>query len=346
MAALVMLVLLVCACSLFCELFQRRLEEVVPLAACAIVLLMYGFALAGLLRAGALVALGLCAASLPAALILAVKRRGLRALLGRLLTPAALIYVLLCLASLVANAGKPVHTWDEFTYWADAVKIMTLQGVLPADAAARSLFGSYPPALPLWQYLAQTVNGLLGMDWAVPGIRLLHALPARGAAEASAGMAGPGSGCAAVRARCLSARAGPFACGYDGGCAGWLRLRVAAAVFRAGSLFTADAVRVAGGTDAVQGCGTPLCVGRGCGGLRMPAHAGKRTGSCARKCGPARVVAACLRGGGAPHMERICNGHGRGGAGHLLRSGQFERVALAGGCMAAYHTAQFSLQIF
>ena len=162
MAALVMLVLLVCACSLFCELFQRRLEEVVPLAACAIVLMMYAFALAGLLRAGALAALGLCAACLPAALVLAAKRRGLRAPLGRLLTPAALIYVLLCLASLVANAGKPVHTWDEFTYWADAVKIMTLQGVLPADAAARSLFASYPPALPLWQYLAQTVNGLLG----------------------------------------------------------------------------------------------------------------------------------------------------------------------------------------
>lgn len=40
-------------------------------------------------------------------------------------------------------------------------KSMTLQGVLPADAAARSLFASYPPALPLWQYLAQTVNGLL-----------------------------------------------------------------------------------------------------------------------------------------------------------------------------------------
>ena len=58
MAALVMLVLLVCACSLFCELFQRRLEEVVPLAACAIVLMMYAFALAGLLRAGALAALG------------------------------------------------------------------------------------------------------------------------------------------------------------------------------------------------------------------------------------------------------------------------------------------------
>ena len=77
MAALVMLVLLVCACSLFCELFQRRLEEVVPLAACAIVLMMYAFALAGLLRAGALAALGLCAACLPAALVLAAKRRGL-----------------------------------------------------------------------------------------------------------------------------------------------------------------------------------------------------------------------------------------------------------------------------
>lgn len=73
---------------------------------------------------------------------------------------------------------------------------------------------------------------------------------------------------------------------------------------------------------------------------------GSRTRLLRAESGPARVVAACLRGGGAPHMERICNGHGRGGAGHLLRSGQFERVALAGGRMAAYHTAQFSLQIF
>lgn len=323
MAALVMLVLLVCACSLFCELFQRRLEEVVPLAACAIVLLMYGFALAGLLRAGALVALGLCAASLPAALILAVKRRGLRALLGRLLTPAALIYVLLCLASLVANAGKPVHTWDEFTYWADAVKIMTLQGVLPADAAARSLFASYPPALPLWQYLAQTVNGLLGggfdegllftsyqclmLAFFMPflrGARLRRPLEwlALAAGVPLCVLAAFPRGLDLLHADMMVGVLGGFACAWP------LLFSVR------GSLFTADAVRVAGGTDAVQGCGTPLCVGRGCGGLRMPAHAGKRTGSCARKCGPARVVAACLRGGGAPHMERICNGHGRGGA--------------------------------
>src|SRR5699024_9399350 len=83
MAALVMLILVACVCALLCELFQRRLEEVLPLAACAVVLWMYAFALAGLLRAGALAALGLCAACLPAALVLAAKRRGLRALLGR-----------------------------------------------------------------------------------------------------------------------------------------------------------------------------------------------------------------------------------------------------------------------
>ena len=73
MAALVMLVLLVCACSLFCELFQRRLEEVVPLAACAIVLMMYAFALAGLLRAGALAALGLWLLSSPASVIVLIQ---------------------------------------------------------------------------------------------------------------------------------------------------------------------------------------------------------------------------------------------------------------------------------
>lgn len=162
MAALVMLVLLVCVCALLCELFRRRFEEVLPLAICMIVLLIYAFALIGLLHVGALATLGLCAACLGMALGLAARRRSLRTLLGRVFTPAALIYALLCLAAIVANIGKPVHTWDEFTYWADAVKIMTLQGVLPADATARSLFASYPPALPLWQYLTQTVNGLLG----------------------------------------------------------------------------------------------------------------------------------------------------------------------------------------
>lgn len=162
MAMLLFAAVFLSASALVCELFERRLEEAMPLTASLMILAAYVFALAGYVRQGALAVLGLCALGLPAALVLAARRGRLRALFERIFTPAVLIYALLCMAAVLANAGKPVHTWDEFTYWADAVKVMTLHGVLPADAAARSLFGAYPPALPLWEYFAQALNALLG----------------------------------------------------------------------------------------------------------------------------------------------------------------------------------------
>lgn len=165
MAMLVFLVLLLGICAMLSELLDRRLEEVLPLAACTVTLLVYGFALMGMLRVGTMAVLALCALCLPGAVALAVKRKRLGALMRRLLTPAALIYALLCVAIFVANTGKLVHTWDEFTYWADSVKVMTLQGVLPTDPATRSLYGSYPPALPLWEYAVQVVNSLLGKSF-------------------------------------------------------------------------------------------------------------------------------------------------------------------------------------
>lgn len=168
MTMLLFIVLLLFACALLCELFQRRLEETLPLAASAMTLLLLVFALAGALRAGATAVLALCALCLPASLVLAAKRGRLKALFNRLFTPAALIYLLLCATVILANTGKPVQTWDEFTYWADAVKVMSLNGTLPTAQAARSLYASYPPALPLWEFLPQRLNELLGGSFDEP----------------------------------------------------------------------------------------------------------------------------------------------------------------------------------
>lgn len=232
---------------------------------------------------------------------------------------------------------------------------MTLQGVLPADAAARSLFASYPPALPLWQYLAQTVNGLLGggfdegllftsyqclmLAFFMPflrGARLRRPLEwlALAAGVPLCVLAAFPRGLDLLHADMMVGVLGGFACAWP--LLFSVRDRFSLLTLCA-SLAVLTLCKDAGLLYALAGAAAAYAC------LRTQ---GSEPGSCKRKCGPARVVAACLRGGGAPHMERICNGHGRGGAGHLLRSGQFERVALAGGRMAAYHTAQFSLQIF
>ncbi|MCI5957494.1 MAG: hypothetical protein MRZ54_10970 [Clostridiales bacterium] len=161
MAAALLFGLILCGCLFLSAVFHRRFEEGAPLSAFAMIVVLYGFGLAGALRAGVYAVLGLCGAAAAAGLVIAAKQGRVRRLAGDVCTPALVLYAVWCAIVCFANAGKPVHTWDEFTYWADAVKIMTQQGVLPSDPAARCLFASYPPALPLWEYLLQALGGLI-----------------------------------------------------------------------------------------------------------------------------------------------------------------------------------------
>ena len=148
-------------CALYAELADKRFEECLPLASCSVIAVLYAAGLAGKLAEGVWAAVALAAVSGLSALILALCRRHLRKWAGSLFTPGMAIYVALCAAVYVANAGKPIKGWDEFSYWADAVKIMTQQGVLPSDPVGRSLFASYPPALPLWEYLLQRLHFMI-----------------------------------------------------------------------------------------------------------------------------------------------------------------------------------------
>lgn len=147
--------------ALYGQLGKRQLGKCLPLSIGTVIAVMYTAALAGFLRAGVFVVLALGAVSGVLALLIAVNHKELRKLSAGFFTPSMAIYYALCAMIFIANKGKPVKTWDEFTYWADAVKIMTQLKVLPTDPAARSLFASYPPALPLWQYLLQEINSIV-----------------------------------------------------------------------------------------------------------------------------------------------------------------------------------------
>lgn len=147
--------------ALVSQIGERRIESCIPISICLIIVIMYVFGLAGQLQNGVWTVLFCGTAAGFFSILKAIVQKRFAKMVAGLFTPAMVIYYLLCMMVFVANYAKPVKTWDEFTYWADAVKIMTQLKVLPTESIARSLFASYPPALPLWQYLLQEINCIL-----------------------------------------------------------------------------------------------------------------------------------------------------------------------------------------
>ena len=70
----------------------------------------------------------------------------------------------------VADRGMRVHSWDEFSHWADVVKVMVNLDDFATNPLSDSIFKSYPPAMALLQYYFQKINisvqdGNSFVDW-------------------------------------------------------------------------------------------------------------------------------------------------------------------------------------
>ena len=154
--------LLSSGCVFAAARFGLRYEEALPIAVTAIMLLLFGFGLLGLLAAGVYV---LCAAALLLyGVSLKLASGNGAALRERLFTPGALLFFLSFAALFVLNYGRAVRRIDEMTHWADTVKAMYYTGLLPSAKAADTFFPSYPPGMALMEYLFLRLHVLFDRD--------------------------------------------------------------------------------------------------------------------------------------------------------------------------------------
>ena len=130
----------------------RRFEECLPMSCMGIVLAMFVFGLFGFLRlAPPFVALVACA-GLCAGAVLAVRRGTRKDFLGRLLTPGFALTIAFWLALSYLDYGMVASVWDEFSHWADIVKVMTQLDDFGTNPLSHSRFQSYPPAMALYRF--------------------------------------------------------------------------------------------------------------------------------------------------------------------------------------------------
>ncbi|MEG1890923.1 MAG: hypothetical protein RR301_05870 [Clostridia bacterium] len=146
---------------LCCALTRKSYGETLPLSILSILCALYWFGIFGCLRVGVYVICGLLAACYPAALVVALRRDGVGAWLRRVVTPAFAVYALLCAMVYVTTRGMLVHYTDEFTHWADVVKVMCQLDAFATHPESYSWFSTYPPAMAVLQYFAQGLHQLV-----------------------------------------------------------------------------------------------------------------------------------------------------------------------------------------
>lgn len=137
--------------------FQRKFEETLPLTCMSMVLIMFVFGVAGMLKYG-VYAILLAAAGLYLYALWGGVRGQWKALIPNLLTPAFVLFCGFYILLNLCDFGKLASEWDEFSHWLDCVKAMTYLDDFAANPASGAAFQSYPPGMALFQYFLQKVH--------------------------------------------------------------------------------------------------------------------------------------------------------------------------------------------
>ena len=153
---LLLLLLLLAGWFFHCAL-RLRMARSLPMTMCGIVALLYLFALAGQLRAGVAAVSLLLLLMGGYAFVQTLRRRAWKETAALLLCPECVLFLLAFFAILYVDYGRVADSWDDFSHWADTVKLMFAHDALPT-AAMGAQFPSYPPAMALLQYFVQRLG--------------------------------------------------------------------------------------------------------------------------------------------------------------------------------------------
>lgn len=153
-----LILLMISSGSVLCAaIWNRKYEEILPLTCSGIVMLLFIAGIFGKLGGGVATIAILCVVEYLFATIWSFKKHTIRCTINNILTPASVLFIILFFWLSFLNCDKMADGWDEFTHWADSVKIMTMIDDFVTSPLSHSAFQSYPPAMSLFQYMVQKI---------------------------------------------------------------------------------------------------------------------------------------------------------------------------------------------
>ena len=154
---IVMLAILLSGGAFGAACFHKRFEEVLPLQMMMMMAVLYIFGLLNHLRAGIYFVVLAVMVLYAETAIKVIKGKCYKEFIGRMITPAFIVFLVMFCIFNYADVGKLAHSWDEFTHWIDSAKAMTYVDDFITNPRSNSYFQSYPPAMAILQYFFQRI---------------------------------------------------------------------------------------------------------------------------------------------------------------------------------------------
>lgn len=137
--------------------FNKRIEETLSMWIFVIIIILYLFAMLGLLEIGVytVVVIGLISAIFCCYNIYSNRKK----FVENVLTPGFVIFAVFFVIAWWAQRGRMLTSWDEFSHWGTVVKNMYIFDALGNHPEATTTFRGYPPATALFEYFWVKLSG-------------------------------------------------------------------------------------------------------------------------------------------------------------------------------------------
>ena len=161
------------------KIFNKRIEEVIPISVVEIVLIIYIFGLFEKLKIGfcfIIIITIMQIIGIITYIIINVKNSKIDKIkeeFKNILTPGLLIYVALILGSVILNSGRIFEDYDEFNHWAVIIKNMYEYGNFGIENGVVT-FTEYPPFTAVFQYIFLMLKNTYSEDTIIIAQSILY----------------------------------------------------------------------------------------------------------------------------------------------------------------------------
>ena len=144
---------------------DKKFGQMLPLTMFSIVMVVYIFGLAGLLKIGVYAVFTLATVLYLLSALKAFKDKKFRQYISNIITPGAVFTLLVTVVFLSGTIGMRAFQWDEISHWVSCVKRMYIANDFTSNPQLHAIFQSYPPAMSVLQYTAMVIKGEFA-EWA------------------------------------------------------------------------------------------------------------------------------------------------------------------------------------
>lgn len=142
-------------------IFNKRIEQTIPIGMLEIVIVIYLFGIFDNLNLGVVLTEIFALVQLFIIIYKLCREKDVNKIkekIKMIITPGAIIYIVLCIIAIWSNKGRMFENHDEFTHWGKLVKNMFMYNTYGTNAESVLTFNEYPPFTGTFQYLFVSIK--------------------------------------------------------------------------------------------------------------------------------------------------------------------------------------------